>query len=170
MPRRESLERRVVRPQAEQPDAHPDVLVAHLAGDQWSVLAAKELYACGLSPDAVWVRTRNGRLHRLHRGVYAVGHANVPLEGRFLAAVKACRSGAVLSHYAAAALWDIVTWDDRWPEVTVPGRSTRAHPGIRVHRSAQLAPRDVTRHKGIRVTSPARTLLDLGAVLPARPL
>jgi hypothetical protein len=44
--------------------------------------------ACGLSDDAILTRVRNGRLHAWYWGVYALGHANVPLEGCFLAAVK----------------------------------------------------------------------------------
>ncbi|HKE81114.1 MAG TPA: hypothetical protein VKB54_17485 [Solirubrobacteraceae bacterium] len=62
----------------------------------------------------------------MHRAVYAVGHANPPLEGRFLAAVKACGPGAALSHFSAAALWGFVDWDARRFEVTVPG--TRSAP------------------------------------------
>ena len=111
-------ERRVSRREAEQPDNRPDVRVARCAAETWGVLSIGELRECGLSYDAVSVRVRNGRLHRVHRGIYAVGHANPPLEGRFLAAVKACGPGAVLSHFAAAALWGLLDWDDRQPEVT----------------------------------------------------
>ena len=106
---------------------------------------------------------RSGWLHPLYRGVYAVGHANPSLEGRFLAAVKACGPGAVLSHYSAATLDGLVKWDDRYPEVTVPGTTARRHRGIRVHRSSMLEVRDTTRHKGIPTTTPARTLIDLAA-------
>jgi very-short-patch-repair endonuclease len=97
--------------------------------------------------------------------VYAVGHDNPPLEGRFLAAVRACGAEAVLSHFSAAALFGLVRWDHRHPEVTVVGMTTRVHPGIRVHRTTTLEPLDLTRHDGIRVTSPTRTLVDLGSVL-----
>ncbi|MEA2290232.1 MAG: hypothetical protein QOD55_2229 [Solirubrobacteraceae bacterium] len=146
------------------------MLVARRAAEQWGVLTLEELRACGLSREAVSVRVRNGLLHRLHRGVYAVGHANPPLEGRFLAAVRAFGDGAVLSHVSAAALWEIVPWDARHPEVTVRRAGRRAHAGIRVHRSSMLAVPDVTRHRGIPVTSPARTLLDLAATFADRPL
>jgi hypothetical protein len=101
-------------------------------------------------------------LHPLHRGVYAVGHPNIPLNGRFLAAVKACGPTARLSHFSAAALWDIVTWDDRFPEVTVTGTSTRTHQGIKVHRTQTETP--VTRRHGIPTTDPAQTLRDLSSV------
>jgi hypothetical protein len=99
--------------------------------------------------------------------VYAVGHTNISTEGRYLAAVKACGTGAVLSHYAAAAHWAMVTWDDRFPAVTAPG--ARAHQGIRSHRST-LTNDEVTRHQSIPITTPARTLVDLSSVLPYKAL
>jgi hypothetical protein len=167
---RQERERRVVRPGADQLDAGPDVRVALRAADQWGVLSTRELRGCGLSADAVTHRVRKGSLHPLHRGVYAVGHPNPPVEGRFLAAVKACGPGAVLSHYAAAAHWEFVRWDDRRPEVTVVGAATRVHRAIRVHRTAALERVDVVRHRGIAITSPARTLVDLASVLGYRPL
>ncbi len=126
----------------------------------------KSCASCGLSLDAVAVRVRNGRLHPLYRGVYAVGHANIALEGHFLAAVKA--SDGVLSHFSAATLYGLVTWDHRYPEVTTTAK--RAHTGIRVHRTSMLEVQDITRHKGIPITTPARTLVDLAATLDYRPL
>jgi hypothetical protein len=158
-------DRRVRRLHADELDTRPDVLVARLAAEEWGVLSLDELRRCGLSRDAVAVRVRNGRLHPLHRGVYAVGHGNPPIEGRFLGAVKACGPRAVLSHMSAAALWGIVAWDGRHPEVSVPGPGTRLHPGLRVHRTSALAPQDATRFKQIPVTSAARTLMDLATVL-----
>lgn len=134
------------------------------------MLSLDELRECGLSDQAVGVRVRNGRLHKLHRAVYAVGHRNPPLEGRLLAAVKACRPRGVLSHYSAAALWGFVAWDDRRPEVTVAGAGTRVHRGLRVHRTKSLPRRDVTRRRGIPVTTPARTLFDLASILDYRSL
>jgi hypothetical protein len=141
------------------------VLVARRAADAWGVLSLDELFACGLSRTEVRVRVRNGQLHPLHRGVYAVGHANVTLEGRFLAAVKASGPGAVLSHVSAAALWGFMQWDDRYPEVTVVGTAPRAHPGLRIHRTTTFDRDDAARHRGMPITSPARTLLDLAARL-----
>ncbi|MDQ3609291.1 MAG: endonuclease domain-containing protein [Actinomycetota bacterium] len=121
----------------------------------------EELYACGLSHTAVFDRVQKGHLHPVYRGVYAVGHAKPPLEGCFLAAVKACGPGALLSGHAAAAHWSYIPWDGRDPEVTVTGSTTRSHQGITVHRTRCLDARDRRRHRGIPVTSPARTLLDL---------
>jgi elongation factor P len=146
------------------------VLVARAAADQWGVLSLDELFACGLSRDAVSDRVLNGRLHPLHRGVYAVGHPKLSLEARFLAAVKACGPGAVLSHHSAAALWGFLTWEERYPEVTVLGEWSRRLPGLRVHRTGSFDRDDTTRHHDIPVTSPARTLLDLAATLDPRSL
>jgi putative AbiEi antitoxin of type IV toxin-antitoxin system len=78
--------------------------MAEKAAGEWGVLSLAELEACGLTERAIAVRVRSGRLHRLHRGVYAVGHTGLTMRGRFLAAVKASGRGAVLSHLSAAAL------------------------------------------------------------------
>ena len=144
---------------------HPDVAIARVAAGSWGVVSLDELLACGLTLSGVKARARIGRLHRKHRGVYAVGHPNLPLAGRFLAAVKACGPRAVLSHFSAAVLWALVAWDDRHPEVTVTGRGSHVHAGIRVHRTLAFDDEDLSRHDGVPVTSPARTLVDLASVL-----
>ena len=122
---------------------------------------------CGLTPRAIESRVKRGLLNPLYRQVYAVGHANPPRFGRWLAAVKACGLGAVLSHFSAAALWELLEWDHRSVEVTVTGTTTRVHRGLRVHRTGSLAPDEITTHKGIPVTSVIRTLIDLAAVADA---
>jgi len=145
--------------------ARPDERLADLAADEWSVLSVSELLGCGLSAREIQRRSANGRLHRMHHGVYAVGHANPPLEGRLLAAVKACGPYAALSHFSAAVLWEILKAEDRLPEVTVLGQGTRGHAAIRTHRTSVLDPIDLRTHKGIRVTSPARTIVDVAPSL-----
>ena len=110
----------------------------------------------------------HGWVYLMAARVYAVGHTNLKLEGRFLAAVKACGPTAVLSHFSAAALYELVRWDHRHPEVTT--KNDRIHQGIRAHRSSMLEVQDTTRHKGIPVTTPARTLVDLASALPYKPL
>jgi hypothetical protein len=73
---------------------------------EWPGAGVEGLRRCGLNTrTAVYARVRNGRLRPLHAGVYAVGHANPPFEGRLLPAVRACGEHAVLSHFSAAALW-----------------------------------------------------------------
>ncbi len=99
-----------------------------------------------------------------------MGHRGVTLRGRFRAAVLAGPDGTALSNFAAAALWTFIPWKKRPVEVTIPGSGTRRIDGVRVHRSRSLGRRDVLTRGGIRVTSPARTLLDLAAVLPEEAL
>lgn len=116
-----------------------------------------------------WVRA--GRLHRLHRGVYAVGHDRLQVQGRWLAAVLACGPGAVLSHGSAAALWNLRGAGSGAIDVTVPSRNGRGRrDGIRVHRSTRLPPEEVTVRHGIPVTTVARTLLDQADVLEVQAL
>jgi Transcriptional regulator, AbiEi antitoxin/Protein of unknown function (DUF559) len=144
-----------------------DKASARLAGRQRGYITRRQLLDLGLGPDAVAYRVRTGRLIPVHAGVYAVGHAPVSSPDRAYAAVLACGPAAILSHGTAASLWGV---DKRWQtpfEVTVP--SVRRRPGIRIHR-AKLYRRDIRRHDGIRVTSPARTVLDIAPRLTDRAL
>ena len=149
----------------------PDVGVARRAAEQNAVIATRQLRACGLTSDAITVRTRRCALHRLYRGVYSVVHPDaLTLQGRLTAAVLACGPGAVLSHHAAAAWWELVAWDGRDPEVSVARDGGRKIDGIRVHRTRCLDARDVWTRSAILITSPARTVLDVAARLPRRAL
>jgi hypothetical protein len=142
-----------------------------VAAEQWGVVSLPQLRGCGLNKQNVANRVTAGRLHPIHRGVYAVGHTSLRMESHFIAAVLACGPRAVLSHHSAAALYGYLPWDpDRRVEVTVLGATARRHPEVRVHRTNRLPIDDATREQGIRITSPARTLLDLAAVLPRRAL
>jgi very-short-patch-repair endonuclease len=130
------------------------------------VVAAWQLARLGIGRGAIdyWLRT--GRLHVIHRGVYAVGHPVLTDKGRLWAALLACGPGAVVSHRSAAALW-CIRQNNRVPvDVTVPGRTRHKRKGIDVHLVRQLDPRDVTKIDGIPVTTLARTLLDLAEVVP----
>lgn len=144
-----------------------DARIGQLANREHGVLAADELLACGLTRAGIQRRLRTGRLHLLHRGVYAVGHAAISREGQWLAAVKASGEGAVLSHQSAGIFWELLTRYDGPIHITVPiGRHPRPTRGIAVHRSRTLGVRDAVRRDGIPVTTPTRTLTDLKRVLP----
>lgn len=108
-------------------------------------------------------RIGSGQLLRLHRGVYAVGHARLRREGRWMAAVLAVPR-AVLSHRDAAALHGVRTPHDGAIDVTTAGHG-RADRGVRVHRTRTLDRSDMTTRLGIPVTSVARTLVDLAGVV-----
>lgn len=104
-----------------------------------------------------------GRLHTVHRGVYAVGHRRLTRKGVWMAAVLAAGPGAVLSHRSAAALWQLGSDPARHVDVSVP-RKLRGRSAVHVH-VTQLADDETMTVDGIRVTTVARTLLDLGTLL-----
>ena len=146
-------------------------IVARLAEAQHGVVARRQLEALGLSASAVGRWAAEGRLHRIHRGVYAVGHPVLTVDGRRMAAVLAAGPGAVLSHASAAALWEIRPSAAARIDVSVRSAGGRAkRRGLRLHRAPTLGDDEITEHRGIRVTTPARTLLDLAATLPRRAL
>src|SRR3954467_1711036 len=86
----------------------PDGRVARIAVRQHGVVTLRQLEEAGVTREATYKRARRGRLHRLHRGVYAVGHRAPSHHARWMAAVLACGEGAVLSHGSAAALWNLL--------------------------------------------------------------
>ena len=117
---------------------------------------------------AISERAKKGRLHRVHQGVYAVGHRGLSLHGRWMAAVLACGEGAVLSHGSAAALWGLLRPIDGPVHVSIPTqRSRRSRRGIHLHRCPALAQRGlVTRRDRILVTTIQRTIDDLDGSVP----
>jgi very-short-patch-repair endonuclease len=148
-----------------------DRRLAELAAQQYGVVTRGQLSELGLSAHGIAERVRAGRLHRLHRGVYAVGHSRLRREGHWLAAVLSCGPGAVLSHRCAAALLELRPSAASEIDVTVPTKSGRAkRSGIRVHRSRRLNSHEVSVCDGVPVTSVARTLLDLADVVTPQDL
>jgi hypothetical protein len=142
--------------------------LAELARKQNGNVTRQQLLGLGLGARAITYRMNTGRLHRVHPGVYAVGRPPTTALERAAAAVLACGPHAVLSHRSAMTLWGM--WQ-RWNapfEVTLT-RGDRRPRGITVHR-AKLARRDVTVQQRIRVTTPARTLLDCAPFMTARGL
>src|SRR3954447_2157889 len=129
---------------------------------QHGVIAHDQLARLGLSEKAIRHRIAIGRLHRLRRGVYAVGRPEVSDKGRWVAAVLACGGGAILSHSSAAALWRIGSEQRDLVEISLPSSSRRRRPGVRIHRRPLLnLQRDLTSEHGIPVTTPIQTLIDM---------
>jgi very-short-patch-repair endonuclease len=132
-----------------------------VANRQLGLLTRDQLRACGLPPSTIsrWVKA--GLLHRLHPRVYVLGHTAMAPLGAELAAQLACGAGALISHRSAACLWGLIGDRPAVVDVTLVGRQCRPKSGICLHRSTRVDEREV-RHKGpVRVTSPARTLIDL---------
>jgi very-short-patch-repair endonuclease len=155
-----------------------DAFIARLAANQHGVVSIKQLERAGIRRQSLTRRIKAGRLLRIHRGVYAVGHPGLSERGWWMAAVLAGGPEAVLSHTSAAALWEMLPKRGRQPRaesrpsvthITVPtaaGRERRE--GIRIHRSRTLFRSAVTLRARIPVTTPSRTLADLRLTLPAK--
>jgi very-short-patch-repair endonuclease len=144
-------------------EARLDAGIAALAGRQYGVVTRTQLTKLGLGRGAIELRLRRGWLQPVHRGVYAVGHRALRGEAWWMAAVLAAGRGAALSYRSAAGLWAIRQSAGRRVEVSVP-RHRRSTPRLELH-VVGMEPDEVTVKDGIPVTTPARTLLDLGAVL-----
>lgn len=133
-----------------------------LARRHW-VVSFDELLAAGLTKRQVFRREKEGVLHRVHHGVYAVGRPELSFEGRCLAATLAC-PGSAVSHGPAGRLHRFCTWNG---VIHVSGpRSLEGHPGLLVHRPRSLPLDDLATRNGVSVTSVARTLLDLSVGNP----
>jgi predicted transcriptional regulator of viral defense system len=147
---------------AELPSRRAQAL-AELATRQHGVVSRRQLEEAGWGRSAIGRLVEKGHLHRLHRGVFAVGHRVLTPRGRWLAAVLAAGDGGVLFRRSAAARWGLGP-DPLTAEIAVP-RRLRGQPRLRfLHRF--LAADETTIRDGIPVTTVARTLLDLAAVLP----
>jgi predicted transcriptional regulator of viral defense system len=145
-----------------------DLWIAELATRQHGVVAWFQLRDAGIRRALVDFRLAQGRLHIVHRGVYAVGHRALTPEGRMLAAVLAYGPTAVLSHRPAAEHWGLLLGVSSAVHVTVPGRGTlMRRRGIVVHRTPDV---DAETLRAVPVTTVPRTLLDLAATAGRRTL
>lgn len=149
---------------AQRPESTARRRIAARAARQWGVVTRAQLLEAGFSESAIARLLADGWLVRLHAGVYALGHAALRQEARWLAAILACGHGAVLSHRSAGVLWGLGSVRGGIVDVTAP-RGRRRRPGIAAH-EGRLDEADVTSHRGIPVTTVARTLLDLAGILP----
>jgi very-short-patch-repair endonuclease len=142
---------------------HPtDAEIARFARSQHGIVTATQLEGLGLGERGAGHRAASGRLHRLHRGVFATERPR--RQGRWLAAVLACGRGAALSHASAAALWGLVPDPAATVHVNVAGAKRRGRTGITLHR-AELGEEDVTTHEGIPCTTLARTFVDVASTI-----
>jgi hypothetical protein len=144
-----------------------DARLSRLATRQHGIVSRNQLLALGLDADRIAYRVEVGRLHRLYRGVYAVGHVRLTQRGRWLAAVVACRANAgesVLSHRAAGSLHGILR---SAPSNPIDVIATRRHQlrGVRCHGVRGLHADDTALVDAIPVTAVQRTFLDRAEVM-----
>lgn len=149
----------------------PDRRIGMIAATQRSRVARRQLLAAALTDEMIRTRVRSGFMCRVRDGVYVVGALSpTPLDIE-TEALLAVGEDAVLSHLTAAQLWELIghpnTPTEATIHVTAPNQRRNRH-GIVVHRSDTLRPEDVRLHRGLPVTAPARTLLDIAELLPVR--
>ena len=152
------------------PSLTGDRAIAGIAASQHGVVTRAQLLGAGLSRKAIQHRLDKHRLHPIHRGVYLDGHPIPPPLALEMAAVHAYGDGAVISHESAAAIWRIRAQPGGPIHITLPSRCNRSRPGIRVHLTRALRANEVRTHRGIPLTAPIRTLIDLASVLSFREL
>lgn len=138
--------------------------VAAVAAGQHGVISIAQLMELGLSRHAVASWVLRGWLHRVHEGVYAVGHPSLTPKGVLMAAQLAYEPEGVLAFRSALVIWDYRHSAAAFPDVIVP-RSREKREGIRIHRPRNLEPQDVTTHDGFRVTTLNRTIFDMAGEL-----
>jgi hypothetical protein len=147
-----------------------DAVISRLAAGQHGVVSRRQLLSLGVDRSAIDRRLSRRLLVPLHRGVYAFGHRQLRIEGRWLAAVFAAGPDAVLSHRDAAALHGMRARPESRKVSVTTARAARAIPGLWLHRRRVLPPDEIEVVRAIPVTSPARTLVDLAPMLTAAQL
>lgn len=139
-----------------------DRRLADLVRRQGGLATTAQLVACGLSRAGIAHRVATGRLFSVRRGVYGLS-PHVDASTALWAAVLAVDPArAAVSHWSAAGVHGMTA--QRWPvHVTVPGTGGRSGTGLRIHATRGMVHGDVVLMNGLRVTSPARTVLDIAA-------
>lgn len=140
--------------------------LARLAAQQHGVFTTAQAASCGLNRRLIDRRAQRGVFVRIHPSVYLVGGSPRTWMQEVSAAVLSVNDAAAVSHQTAAVLWEMT---DRRPERidVVTARWDRVRrPGIAVHESRDLLPQDRVVLDGVAVTSPERTIVDLGAEAP----
>jgi very-short-patch-repair endonuclease len=144
-----------------------DRVISEIAAGQRTIVSAEQLYARGITKRAIEWRVLTGRMHVVFRGVYTFGCGELPPLAREQAALLAVGAHAFLSHATAAGVWGLLPGLPGVVEVTVVGRYRASSEGITVHRIRKIARRELRRHEGLWVSSPARAVLEIAATASA---
>ncbi len=142
--------------------------IAGIARAQGGHVTREQLRALGLSRMAIEHRVSQGSLIRVHHGVYAVGRLATTAQESAHAALLAAGPRSALARRSALALWRSAR-DWPAPHELVSSCDVRVK-GLVVRRSQTLIVRDIRTVQGLRVTSPARTALDLAPSCSAQEL
>lgn len=155
-----------IQPTTSDPPSSDWCRAAQVAADQHGVVTRAQLRAIGLTDHQITGAVRTARIRPVHRGVFVYGSGPPSQRGQWSAAVLACGQTAALGYRTAAALWELRPTSARASEVVVARTMRPTHRDVLVHRHPGIAADETTERDGIRVTTVARTVLDLGAVLP----
>lgn len=145
--------------------ASPTAAIATLAGRQYGVITRRQALSAGMSGKAIHNRLRSGEWQKLYPGVFRLVSSGTSWRQDLMAACLWAGNSAVASHRAAAAIWQLQGATPGYVEITVPVLGFEGTPEIIIHRSGNLPGCDVTTEAGIPITTPDRTLVDLGALV-----
>ena len=145
-------------------DYSRDRAVTRVAGGQQNLIGSVQLAECGLGKDAVARRVRAGWLRLVFQGVYSVGSGELVALARERAALMSCGTGSFISHRSSAFIWGMRMEPPPTVEVSVLAGGCRSHKGMQIHRIQAIDPRELRRHDGLWVSSPARAVLEVAAV------
>ena len=151
---------------AERQPVRVDTQIAALAATQYGVFRRDQVIALGATRGLIQRRVVGGRWERPSIGVYRLAGSIPSWRQSLLVACFTWGDGTVVSHRSAGALWRLPGFAPIHVEISVPGRRNLKQSGV-IHRPRSLSPIDVTVVDGIPVTTVARTLIDLAAVMPA---
>jgi very-short-patch-repair endonuclease len=143
---------------------HHDLDLARLAEAQHGIFDPSDARAVGLTERQCDYRIRAGLWLPIYDGVFRLPGSIPSIKGRLAAVCRVIRPDAAVSHRSAAVLWALPGARDDIVEISSPHRKRARHTGVVGHESRQLHDCDRTVVDGIRVTTVARTLVDLGAV------
>jgi very-short-patch-repair endonuclease len=141
-------------------------VIERLARPQHGVVSRQQLLAAGFTDAMIRSLVAAGRLTRVHQGVYALCDPSlIPLAAES-AALLAAGPRAVLSHRTAAAMWSLTVGRPSEVEITIVVSHPRARAGVHMHRIRHLDRRDTTTKDRLRITTPARTIIDFAGEAP----
>jgi very-short-patch-repair endonuclease len=141
-----------------------------IADRQHGVTSRDQLRSLGFNDGAISHAVATGRLHRVFRGAYALGHSRIGERGRLMAAALACGTKAVVSHRSAGALLGLLDDGPVVIDVIAPPSRGRGIDGIYLHRVRPPRLEETGTFERIPCTSPGRTLVDLAGVVGERTL
>lgn len=140
-----------------------DRAVGRIAGGQKTLVTTEQLATCGLGKDAVAYRVQSGRFRLVFQSVYSVSCGELPPLALELAALLVCGERSFISHRSAAFVWGMRRTPPAEVEVSVVGRNCWRRDGLRVHRIKTIDRREIRRHAGLWISSPARAVLEVAA-------